>query len=262
MDLREIRSKGGEKMVKNGEKTLAKSFGILEAAAASPGGLEAREIAERTGIPLSTAFRMMKFLAGAGYLCAREGRYTLGYGLLRLGAAASRQNPLARAGHRFLEELAARTRETVHLAELQDGRVVYVDKVEGVRSVRMGSLIGHSGPVYCTGVGKAMLAFLPEEERERIIAGLELERFTPSTVTDPAQLRRCLEVVRRRRYAVDDCEHENGVFCIASCVLDRRGRAVAAVSVSGAELYLRGQVTAIAPLVRDCASKIASALGL
>ena len=249
-------------MVKNGEKTLAKTFEILEAVSSSSGGLAGRRISERTGIPLSTAFRMIKFLTDAGYLCVREGRYTLGYGVLRLGNAASRQNPLACAGHRFLEELSAQTRETVHLAELRGTGVVYVDKVEGMRSVRMGSMIGHAGPLYCTGVGKAILAFLPEDERERIIAGLTFERFTASTVTDAEKLRKGLDLIRGRGYAVDDCEHENGVFCVASPVLDRNGRAVAGVSVSGAELYLRGQVRTIAPRVRQCASKISSALGV
>ena len=91
-------------------------------------------------MPVSTAFRQLRFLVKQGYLANRDGVYTLGNAMMRLGYAARRQNPLSRIAHPLLAALSTATRETVHLAELRDQQIVYVDKVEGSRPMRMGSL--------------------------------------------------------------------------------------------------------------------------
>ena len=125
--------------IKNGDKSFSKLFDIIEEIAQSRSGLKGREIAEKTGLPVSTTFRMLKFLVENGYLRSAASTYTLGLGIARLGNIAASQNPLLKISRPLLAELSAKTMETVHLAELKDHQIRYVEKVEGVRSVRMGS---------------------------------------------------------------------------------------------------------------------------
>lgn len=247
--------------MKDGEKSLARVFEILEAVGRSRCGLRGPEVAAALGVPVSTVFRMLKFLTDRGYLRKKETRYTLGPGLMRLGSVARGQNPLAQLARPLLTELSEETGETVHLAELRGSEVVYIDKVEGSRPVRMGSMIGRSSPCYCTGVGKALLAFQPAARREKLVAETVFDRFTPHTIGNGAALRRELEAVRSRGYAVDDGEHEPGVFCVAAPVLDASGEAVAGISVSGSEIYLRERVAAVATRVVSAARRLSEELG-
>ncbi len=246
-------------MMKDGEKTMGKGLEVLELVGQSRNGLRGREIAEALGMPVSTAFRQLKFLAERGFLNnGGDGVYTLGSALVRLGNAAMRQNPLARRAHPVLAALSEATSETVHLAELRGDRVVYIDKVEGSRPVRMGSMIGNTSPLYCTGVGKAILAFLPDAERTALLDRIEFVRCTPKTITDRARLEQELAEIRERKFAVDDCEHEPGVFCVAAPVFGYSGEVAGAVSVSGSELYLRGERDRIAEQVSSAARTISS----
>lgn len=245
-------------MMKDGEKTMGKGFELLELVGRSRNGLKGREAAEALGMPVSTAFRQLKFLAERGYLRSSDGVYTLGSALIRLGNEAMRQNPLSRLAHPVLSELSDATCETVHLAERRGDRVVYVDKVEGSRPVRMGSMIGNTSPLHCTGVGKAILAFLPEAERNELVAKIDLPRFTERTITDRAEFAAELGRVCLQGYAVDDCEHEPGVFCVAAPVFDSAGTVLGAVSVSGSELYLREGQETLRERVRAAAGAISA----
>jgi DNA-binding IclR family transcriptional regulator len=132
----------------------------------------------------------------------------------------------------FLEELTKATGETSHLAVLDDGMALYVDKVESQRMLSRPSHVGRRLPAYCTGVGKAMLAFAPDEQVEAVIAR-GLERMTPNTITDPARLRNALADVRRVGYAIDDEEIEEGLVCVAAPIRDRAGSVVAGASIGG-----------------------------
>lgn len=247
--------------MKNGEKSLSKVFDIIEAAGRHGEGVSAKALAAELGMPESTLFRMVKFLIGRGYLRRNGSRLTLGAAVLRLGAAAQRQNPLALVAHEALAALSKQTCETVHLAELQGDHIVYVDKVEGSRSVRMASLIGSSGPLYCTGVGKVILAFQPESERKRLLETIRFETYTATTITTEEALLDELEKIRRQGVAVDDCEHERGVFCIAAPVFNAGGAVCAGISVSGSELYLRDHTDELAQEVVAASRMISSELG-
>ena len=247
-------------MMKNGEKSIGKLFDLVELISSSRGGISGRDLSAASGIPVSTVFRMLKFLSGAGYVRARDGAYFLGTGFVRLGNVAREQNPLSGIARPVLEELSAATMETVHLAELKDRRIIYVDKVEGVRPVRMGSMIGRTGPLYCTGVGKAILAFRPEPERENLIAQMEYLPFTAATIRSPEIMTREIDRVRQAGFATDQCEHEEGVFCIAAPILDYRGFSIAAISVSGAEVYIRRDAERLAGAVTAAARRISEML--
>lgn len=244
--------------VKDGDKSFSKLFDLIERVAQSRSGLKGKEIAEACGFPTSTTFRMLKFLVEKGYLRSSGSRYSLGLGLARLGNIAAAQNPLLKISRPLLAELSSKTMETVHLAELKEDRILYVDKVEGIRPVRMGSLIGNYSPLYCTGIGKAILAFLPEKKVDDLCGKIRFTPFTRNTIRTPSALKRELAEIRKRGYAIDNCEHELGVYCLAAPVLDYSGMVVAGISVSGSELYLRDKTDEIAQLVKATAEKISS----
>jgi DNA-binding IclR family transcriptional regulator len=156
----------------------------------------------------------------------------------------------------------AETEETAHLCILEAARVIYIDKIEPARSVRMITRIGASNPVYCTSVGKAILAFLPEERAADIIRKLRFERFTHRTIATTEALRAEMEKTRRRGYAVDDEELEEGLRCIAVPILDAQRLPVAAVSVSGPSFRVTAQkLPAIANQLLQCVRGISVDMG-
>ncbi len=235
--------------MKNGEKSFSKLFELLELIARTNHGISGKSLSMESGIPQSSTFRMLKFMVDHDYLRVQNGLYTLGAGFVRLGNVAFQQNPLTKIAHPILEELARQTQETVHLAKLQGDQIIYIDKVDGSRPIRMGSLIGKMNPLYCTGVGKAIFAFLGDSAIDSLLPGMEYKKFTKNTITSESEMREELQKIRERGYAVDDCEHEAGVYCLAAPILDRNGRSIAGISISGAEIYMRDQSKHLADLV-------------
>ena len=246
--------------MENGEKSFSRVFDILDliASRAEPRG--AREIARTLELPESTVYRMLKFMARRGLVERTPNGFLLGGECLRLGGMAQEQNLLPRLARAVLAKLAEETRETVHLARMQGNHIIYVDKIDGVRSIRMGSMIGLTSPLHCTGIGKAILAALPSRELAEKLPMLNLERFTERTICDAAALKRELELIRERGYAIDDCEHEIGVYCVASSVCDRRGNVVAGISVTGSSLCLKPETEVLSRKVRRAAELISAKL--
>jgi DNA-binding IclR family transcriptional regulator len=161
-----------------------------------------------------------------------------------------------------LRRLVAETEETAHLCILEQARVIYIDKIEPGRSVRMITRIGSSNPVHCTSVGKAILAFLPEERINDIIRRTRFERYTHRTIASSEALRTEIEKTRRRGYAVDDEEFEEGLRCIAVPVLDAQRLPVAAVSVSGPSFRVTAQkLPSIANHLLQCVRGISLDMG-
>ncbi len=184
--------------------------------------------------------------------------YALGVRLVRLAHVAWQQSSLAPIARPHLDRLAASAGETVHLAQLDGGQVLYVDKRTPARPIRMFSSAGKIGPAYCTGVGKAMLAFLPEAELAAAVALQSFHRFTPATLAGPDALRADLAQVRRDGLAYDREEHEPGIICVAAPILTRTGRVMGALSLTSATS--RSTLDALAgrgPEVRATAAAIA-----
>jgi DNA-binding IclR family transcriptional regulator len=164
---------------------------------------------------------------------AESGRYRLGLRLFELGSRASSTLDLREHSRPHLSRVLSETQETVHFCVLDEGEALYLEKMEPQRSVRMASSIGRRAPVHCTAVGKAMLAALPEAEVDLVLRRHGMKALTRHTVTDAADLKAQLKLIRSRGYAIDDEENEEGVRCVAAAVRDCLGRAVAAISVSG-----------------------------
>ncbi len=183
----------------------------------------------------TTAHRIAHVLESHGLL--RRGldsnRYRLGLHLYDLGCQALDHVNIRDEARPLMTQVAYEVGETVHLALLDHAEVLYIERVEAQRSLTMGSKLGARNPVYCTALGKAILAHSAEPEVDRILAGARMEARTRNTITNVLGLKRELKRVRGRGYAIDDEEIEEGIRCIAAPILDAGGHAVAAISISG-----------------------------
>lgn len=246
--------------MENGEKSFCKLFDIIELIASRREAAQVHWIAASLGMPESTVYRMLKFLARRGYVERTTAGFMLGRQFMFLGETAQEQNLLPRLARPVLSRLADTIRETVHLARMQGNHIVYIDKIDGGRSIRMGSVIGSSAPLHCTGIGKAMLAALTDDELAERLPSLALERFTDTTICDLNALKEELRAIRERGCSFDDCEHELGVFCIGAAVTDIAGRCVAGISVAGSSVRLKPEADKVAGLVRAAAREISAKL--
>ncbi|MGE4293078.1 MAG: IclR family transcriptional regulator [Desulfovibrio sp.] len=219
-------------------QSVARALSILELFEGPSIDLSVTEIANKLDLSKSTAFGLINTLAHKGYLeqNPRDSRYSLGLKLLRLGGMVRKHSILCRKARPYLEQLVSEFSETVHLAVEKNGLVVYIEKIRGAKTIFMQSDVGAENPMYCTGVGKCLLAYMPEERRERIIRQMgELERRGPNTITDRDELRKELESIRGKGYCYDDEEYAPGLLCVAAPVESPGAGVVAAVSLSGAK---------------------------
>jgi DNA-binding IclR family transcriptional regulator len=218
-------------------RAVVRAAGLLELLRLSDGGAALNDLATRSGLAKASAFRMLRTLEGVG-LVERDGDgdlYRLGVRCLELGQAYLEQTDLRREALPILHRLRDRFDETVHLAVLDDDlRVVYLEKLETTHAVGiMMSRVGRTAPSYCTGVGKALLAWRDDDPAGRLDERRELRRHTEHTIHDPDALRAELALIRERGYALDLEEHEPGVRCVAAPVRGGAGEVVAAISIAG-----------------------------
>ena len=218
----------------NADGTVGKALDVLDRVAAFGRPVRFGELLDESPFPKATLYRLLQTLANQGMLVYEPERqtYAPGLRLVRLAHAAWAQFSLAPVARPFLDRLSAEIGETVHLAQLDHGHVLYVDKRNAREPIEMFSQAGKVGPAYCTGVGKAMLAFLEPEEQDRALALQSYHPFTQHTLASPAALREELEAIRTRGYAYDREEHEPGIICIAMPILSGASRALGALSVT------------------------------
>jgi len=243
---------------------LERAVSVLEILSESQTPLSLSEICRRMNLHKSTAHRSLMVLERSSLIeRTPENRFRLGLKLYELGNRAVEQIDLRARVYPFLRRLAMDVRETVHLGVLQKTSVVYLDKVEPNRRICMSSKTGSSNPVYCTSLGKAMLAFQPEETIAKIVSSIRFTRYTPKTLCSREKLFEHLETVRRRRYAFDDEEIELGVRCIGAPIFNEDRWAIAAVSISGPTSRITAQnVRAMAQQVLTCCREISASLGM
>lgn len=222
------------------------------------------EIAKESGLAKSTAHGLLATLKDFRYVeqTAFDGKYRLGIRLFEVGSVVANSWDVRRVAAPHIEGLVEELGETVHLAVLDEDRVLYIDKRESRRSIRIVSQVGLRLHAHCSGVGKVLLAHLPADELRRIVASCGLPRYTKNTITDPARLDEELALVRRRGYAVDNEEIMDGLRCVAAPIRDHTGKVCAAISVSGPVARLAQERFELAvSLVTQTASAISGALG-
>lgn len=217
-----------------GTGTLGKAFDVVSAIAAAEHPPRFTDLLKVLDQPRGTLHRQITNLLEENLIAMNRATncYTLGPRLLQLAAHAWRQNDLRQVAETHIKQLNAKAGETVHLGILQGSQVVYLDKMEAAQALRMHSQIGRSAPLYCTGVGKAILMGLPEEKFEELVGAMEFQKFTPTTLTSVRELRDDRSKSRQRGYAADEEEHEAGIRCVAAPILTADGELVGAVSVT------------------------------
>jgi ABC-type sugar transport system ATPase subunit/DNA-binding IclR family transcriptional regulator len=168
---------------------------------------------------------------------------------------------LKNQAHPILQKLSIKTKRTVHLAVLDDVEVVYIDKIEPIKKVSMYSRIDRRGPAYCTGVGKALLAWSPLTIIDRVCG--RLVRFTDNTITDQSEMHRSLQEIQKQGYALDNEEHEKDIVCVAAPIRDSGGPIVAAISVTCTGIKISEErFSSYKPLVMAAAEEISRNLNL
>jgi len=245
--------------------TLVNALSVLEVLARSDREwIGISELANQLRLNKSTVLRILATFEMQGYVeqdpKSKEFRLTLK--LFELGSNALARTDLLREARPFLKKLEAATGETVHLAVLDDGEAVYVDKVEGEQAIQMYSRIGRRSPVHCTGVGKVLLAFRPDEEVAAIVARRGLRKFTANTITSMSRLLEELATIRQQGVAFDDEEHEEGIRCVAAPIYDHRGEVIASLSLTVPAFRMsREKAREMVGLVKGTADAISSRLG-
>jgi DNA-binding IclR family transcriptional regulator len=236
---------------------------LIEALAGNEGSRGVTELSAELGLAKSTIYKLLQTLLRRGYAVQdlATGRYRLGLKFLELGGVIQAGLSIRTIGHAHLQALMEATHETAQLGILEGGEVIYADKIDCARTIRMYSRVGRRSPLHCTALGKILLAHQPES-RIREILGRRLERFTPKTITTPRALRAELQQVREQGYAVDDEEFEEGLRCLAAPARDYTGAVVASLGIAGpAARFEPAQRPEMIKLLKDAAETVSRDLG-
>ncbi len=241
---------------------MRRALRILRCFRAEQPEMGVTEIARELRLPKSTVHRLLATLEAEGFAHRLSGsRYVLGWRAFELGAAVLAWSAIRQPILRRLEALVAATGETAHLGVLDEGLVLYVEKVESDRPLRMPSAVGRRLPLHCTALGKVLAAGFEDAVFERIIERVRLPAFTPNSITDRAMLRRELKKVRTSGFALDNEEIEEGLMCVAAPVVDERGTTCAAISISGPVTRVRDRLDDNVAAVREACRALSDDLG-
>ncbi len=217
-------------------QAIQRAFSIIELLGNTDYHLGVSVIAEQSDLPLATTHRMLTTLSRLGYVeqNPETSKYTLGVRILHFRGAAIEQLNLGVQAMPIMKILMNRVRETVHLAVLSKGEIVYIERVEGLRTQGMYTRIGKRGPAHCTALGKVILANTHQSRWfDDVVHRHGLKEFSETTITTVDELEEELENIRKRGYAIDNCESGELVRCIAAPIHDYTEQVVAALSISG-----------------------------
>ena len=254
----------------NKEKTgsvqsVDRLFSIMEELSQHPRGMLLTDLANAVDLTPSTTHRFLGTLVAHHYAHKdpESGKYRLTMRMYEVGARVLPGLNILSLARPYLESLSEEVEEVIHLVVRDDDEVLYLSRLDGSPAVvNMGSYTGLRNPMYCTGVGKAILAHLPEQEMCQIWSRTDTVRFTDNTITDLNVMRREAAKIREQGWAIDDEEHELGIRCVAAPVFDFKGSPVAAISVSGTLGRMDAEkIQRIAPRVIKVAQRISALLG-
>lgn len=252
-----------EKQGKYTVPALARAFEMLDILAMSSVGMTKMDIARKIRIPYSTAFNLLNTMEQHGYVRKDEesGRYYLGLKILSLGGVPPRDVGLRDTAAPVLADLVRQTGLTAHLAILDRGEAVYIDKREPNGFLKINSWIGKRNYVHSSAVGKALIAWRSAEEVEEI-CGAGLLRRTAKTITSLRRLKTDLTETRKRGYAIDDEEDELGGRCMAAPVFDATDAVAASIGLSGIVAQIPDErLPDFGQLLRNAANLVSRRLG-
>ncbi len=242
---------------------VMKALQVLEYVALQGRDVSLTETVQELNLPKTTVFRYLQTLSAAAFLehDVRRDRYSVGVRFRELAQVDRSLQELRDCAQPEMRLLLETFHETVNLAVLSESQVVYIDMLEPGRSVRAHARVGHRDPIHSTSLGKAMFAFMPDADAAALRAD-PLPAVTINTLTDAGKFRRQVEDVRRRGYAVERGENEDGLMCIGVPILDMHGYPVAAISLSAPERRMKPERTDAAALaLKGAAQRISMHLG-
>lgn len=240
-----------------------KLLDILEIIADAKSSMPINEVVSKCKMSRPNVYRYLTTLQNKGYVSQNvDGSYYLGPKLLYLAKQYLGQYDWLQAAQEIMKELSQKSNETVYMGVLDKEEIIYVAKVDSPQSIRLFSEIGSRNPIYCTAMGKALLASMDKEQQESIINQIVLSPRTENTITDLDKLRIELELIKKNGYAIDNIENEDGVRCIGTIVNSVYGQVIGALSISGPafRLDMEALKTLVDPLM-DAAQRISQVYG-
>lgn len=247
-----------------GPRALGRALEVLEALAHRRDGATLSALSRRLGSPKSSLLYLLRPMTRLGYLVrGPDGRYRLGPAAFTLAMAALSNRELPEMARPFLEDLTAKSGETALLATLAGdvAAAVYIDKVESRNTVRYTAKIGERRPLYCSAIGKLLLAYLPPAKREEYLKTTRLKAFTPQTPVTRGALRRELDEIRGAGLSVSIDEIAEGAAGLAAPVFDRHGDVVAGLVLGALSQRVRAEQPRLAALVMDSARDLSRVMG-
>jgi IclR family transcriptional regulator, KDG regulon repressor len=242
---------------------LQRGLRLLHLFSEAPRGLTAKQVASLSRLPVSTVHRFLANLVTAGFLNRDgEGTHSLGIACFSIGQAALGQLDIRRLSLPYLRELNQQTRETIHLTVRHGLSAVYVEKLDSPEPLRIHSRIGAAVPLYCTAVGKVMLAYMPEDEQQRILPDLNLQRQTSNSVGNLQELKTELHRVRKNGYACDLEENERHIRCVAAPIWDHTGSVQSSLSITAPTVRMPvARLRQLAPMIQRAGLQVSAELG-
>lgn len=251
-------------MEKGGVQSLDRAFTLLELLCKNGGGMAIAQLSEITGLHKSTVHRLLGAMVDWGYVRrVGDGVYRAGMRVCELSDYIQENLDMVELARGPMEALSRRTGETVHLVERDGNEVVYIYKVESIHgAIRMVSRIGMRRPMYCTGMGKAILAAGQDDQALDYWNRVEHESWTPHTIVRQEAFLREIREVRRQGYALDNEENELGVRCVAAAIPVWHGGVNHALSISAPISRMTDErIAALVPELLAVRNEIASYLG-
>lgn len=246
-------------------KSLQKALRILVYMGEQAPEAGAAELAAELGLSKATVHRLLSTMERFNLIerDPESERYRLGLKLHQLGSRAAASRTLRTEAHRLLVEMSRRSRETVSLATPAPGGVICMDRLDSPHTIiRVCTPVGSLFPAHCTAAGKAILAYLTDNEIDEVVRRTGLRQFTPFTITQLANLKESLRLIRQRGYAVDHQELERGLSGVAAPVLSAHERVIAAVGIAGPTQRFRGkELGEKVALVTEIAARLAMGMG-
>ena len=245
-------------------QSLDRALTLLEEIAQHDQGVGLTDLAQAVALAPSTAHRLLKSMQNRDFVRqdAERGLWFIGVRAFAVGNAFARSRDITSLARPVMWALMEQVGESVNLAVLDDDEPVYLSQVECHQMMRAHALPGGRPPVHCSGVGKALLAYVPEDRVRAVLARRDLRPQTPKTITDVDVFAAALNQVRERGYAVDDEEQSLGMRCVASAVFDENGDAVAALSITGPTARINdARLEAFGDAVRAAADDLSTRIG-
>lgn len=249
----------------NGVTSVYRVFGILEELSDKK-EIGLIELSNKLYMSKSTVFRFLQTMKELGYVNQDEvsEKYSLSTKLYGLGSRALGTYDLNKIANRHMHYLSEKLKETVHLAilDIDSKSLIYIHKENYNYTLTMMSQVGKKAPLHCTGLGKALLAFSPEEVIDNILKDYKYELYTTSTIKDEQTFRAELKIIKDQGYAEDINEHEEKIHCIAVPIFDQFDNSIAAISVSWSEFrYQNADIKQAFEEIYNCANLISKELG-